>query len=56
MQLFQYFDTLGILVFAFIFVDAMLEMREREPTWRTYLRLVIGFFGFFIDSYFVFLY
>ncbi|MBI4118305.1 MAG: hypothetical protein HY455_02105 [Parcubacteria group bacterium] len=56
MQAFQYFDAIGILVFAFIFADAMFEAREGHATWRTYLRAVIGFVGFFIDGYFVFLY
>ena len=48
MNIYNYFDSFALLVWAFIFFDALYDMKKRKD-WRVKLRLLIGLFGFVID-------
>jgi hypothetical protein len=57
MNLFQEFDKLGMVAFGYLLVDALYDLRSPSArTWRTYVRMLIGIGGLFVDSYLVFFY
>ncbi len=57
MNLYEFFDRFGILVFAFLTGEALYSIiKEENRNWRVFVRLAIGVTGFIVDSYLVFFY
>jgi hypothetical protein len=57
MNLYKFFDHFGLIVFLFLFIDAVLDIRARKNvTWRTYARVLIGIGGLAVDGFLVFIY
>jgi len=54
MNLYKFFDKFGILVFLFILIDAIFEIKSGRNDFRVILRLLIGIGGLLIDGYLVF--
>ncbi len=49
MNLYNYFDTFALIIWAYIFLDALFEYKKGRKDWRVKLRLLIGLGGFIID-------
>ena len=56
MTLFKFFDYFGLIVFLFILVDAIYDIKQGKKNWRVYLRLLIGLAGLLVDGFLVFFY
>jgi len=54
MNLYKFFDYFGLLVFLFIFFDALFAIWKKEGNWRVWIRLFIGVAGILVDGYLVF--
>jgi len=52
-ELWRFFDILGIGAFAFIALDAAFETGKPHATWRTFARLAIGIIAASFDTYLV---
>ena len=56
MNLAVFFDHIGLIVFIFITLDALFEIKSGKTNRRTYLRFFIGVGGLLADGYIVFFY
>ena len=56
-NLFKFFDTFGLIVFSFLLIDALIDIKtSSERNWRMYARLIIGVAGLLVDGFLVFFY
>jgi len=55
-NLYKFFDNFGLLVFAFLTWDALMDIDDGIDGWRVYFRLIIGILGLLVDGYLVFFY
>ena len=56
MNLYKFFDTIGLAVFTFLLIDALWDIQRGNRDVRTYIRLAIGVGGLLVDGYLVFFY
>ncbi|MEK9183601.1 MAG: hypothetical protein AAB890_00820 [Patescibacteria group bacterium] len=56
MNLYKFFDHFGIIVFIFLAIDSVYDLKTSRKNLRTWIRLIIGIGGFLIDGYLVFFY
>lgn len=55
-NLYKFFDYFGLIIFTFLLIDAIYDLKKGEKNWRIYLRLSIGILGLLVDSFLVFFY
>jgi len=49
MNLYTFFDTLAIPLWIFLIVDAILDLKKGNKSWRVYVRLLIGVVALVVD-------